>query len=289
MAEGDAAVGTRVEDGIAIVTVDNPPVNALSQQVRAGLLEAIGPAAADPAVKAVILICAGRTFIAGADISEFDKPPLDPALSQVLDAIENAGKPVVAAIHGSALGGGFEVALAAHHRVALATARLGLPEIRLGLIPGAGGTQRLPRLVGVEAALRIILTGAPVEADAAAAMGAIDRVVEAGGDLLPAAIDHVRARLDGVAPVVRTRDRVAAAWLDTDRRILAAVRAEQAGRQDGQIAWRHAIDAIETGMEHGFDAGLAAERASFLELRGSPQARTLREAFFAARKAARSS
>ncbi len=143
-----------VEGDVAIVTISSPPVNALSRDVREGLKLGVEKAEADPAVKATVVICAGRTFIAGADITEFGKPPAAPYLPDVLDRIENAKKPVIAALHGTALGGGFEVALTAHYRIAVPSAKCGLPEIKLGLIPGAGGTQRLPRLVGVETGAR---------------------------------------------------------------------------------------------------------------------------------------
>ncbi|MDI4663575.1 enoyl-CoA hydratase/isomerase family protein [Xanthobacter autotrophicus] len=279
-------VRTEVTDAIAVVTVDNPPVNALSHKVRAGLLGAIRAAEADPAVEAVVLRCAGRTFIAGADISEFDKPPLEPALPDVLRAIAALRKPVIAAIHGSALGGGFEVALAAHFRVALTSAKMGLPEIRLGLIPGAGGTQRLPRLIGVEPALRLLLSGTPVEASQAHAMGAIDRVVETD-DLLGAALGFARTlRREGHAAVPCGGRPSALGDRERNRAVIADLCAELERAQGDQIAWRHLINAVETGMEHGLDAGLAVERAAFLALRDSPQAKALREAFFAARRKA---
>ena len=151
-------------DVIAIVTVDSPPVNALSAAVRGGILDCIKRAIADPEVKAIVLTCAGRTFIAGADITEFGKPPKPPGLNEVLAEIENSPKPIIAAIHGTALGGGLEVALACHFRVATKDARLGLPEVKLGLLPGAGGTQRLPRAVGPELAVKMIVGGDPISA-----------------------------------------------------------------------------------------------------------------------------
>src|SRR2546421_1318972 len=169
---------------VAVLTVDNPPVNALSQHVRKGLHEGLGRAAAGGAVQAVVIVCAGRTFIAGADITEFGKPPVEPGLHAVLDLIEGSPKPVVSAIHGTALGGGLEVTLACHYRVGAKDARFGLPEVKLGLLPGAGGTQRLPRVVGVEKALSMMVSGDPVRADEALASGLIGAIV--GGDL-PAA------------------------------------------------------------------------------------------------------
>ena len=171
---------------IAVVTIDNPPVNATSQAVREGLSEAFNKTEADPKIRAVILACAGRTFIAGADVREFGKPPVRPHLPDLLDQIEAATKPWVAAIHGSALGGGLETALVCSHRIAAPDATLGLPEVLLGLIPGAGGTVRLPRLISAEKALQMMATGKPVSATEAERMGLIDTVAE--GDLLQAAI-----------------------------------------------------------------------------------------------------
>src|SRR5210317_78342 len=162
---------------IGVITIDSPPVNALSQAVRQGIMDALDVADAD-ASEAVVIICDGRTFIAGADISEFGKPLKDPWLPEVVNRIEAADKPVIAAIHGTALGGGFEVALSAHYRCAIASAKVGLPEVKLGLLPGAGGTQRVPRIAGVEAALAMITTGNPIKAAKARDMKLIDEVVD---------------------------------------------------------------------------------------------------------------
>src|SRR5215469_13401291 len=183
----NASVDLRRDGEIAIVTSDNPPVNALKHEVRAGLAEALSQARGDATVAAVVVGCAGRTFFAGADITEFGKPPQSPALGEVIAQIEAMPKPVVAALYGTALGGGFEVALACHFRVAVPTARVGLPEVKLGLLPGAGGTQRLPRLVGPEAALRMIVSGDPIGATEARTDGIIDEIVE--DDLTAGAID----------------------------------------------------------------------------------------------------
>ena len=172
-------------DVVAIVTVDSPPVNALSAAVRGGIKDCVKRAIADPDVKAIVLTCAGRTFIAGADITEFGKPPVPPGLHEVLAEIESSPKPVIAAIHGTALGGGLEVALACHYRVATKEARLGLPEVKLGILPGAGGTQRLPRAVGPELAVKMIVGGDPISASDALKNGLIEEIVEgpaAGGE-----------------------------------------------------------------------------------------------------------
>ncbi len=193
---------------IAVLTIDNPPVNALTAGVAEALVRAVRRAVEDPAVRALVLRCAGRTFIAGADLNELERAAWDeaaplPDLHPLLARLEECPKPVVAAVHGTALGGGVEVAMAGHYRIAAADARLGLPEITLGLIPGAGGTQRLPRLVGVSAAIDMILSGRPISAVDALRAGLIDRMAE--GDLEPAAV--VFAREVAERPIVRTRDR----------------------------------------------------------------------------------
>ena len=180
------AVSTNVSDGIAVVTIDNPPVNATSHKVRQGLWDALEQTSRDDRVRAVVLHCAGRTFIAGADIKEFDQPPREPSLPDLLHKIETASKPWIAAIHGTALGGGLETALACHYRVAATKAKLGLPEVALGLIPGAGGTVRLPRLIAPDKALEIIAGGKPISAQMAADLGLADQLTES--DLLGDAI-----------------------------------------------------------------------------------------------------
>src|SRR5436190_19722189 len=189
---------------IAVLTVNNPPVNALSQHVRQGLYDGVTRATADAAVGAVVVTCAGRTFIAGADITEFGKPPKEPGLHEVLALIEQSPKPVVAAVHGTALGGGLEVALACHYRVGVKAARFGLPEVKLGLLPGAGGTQRLPRVVGAPKALQRIVSGDPIGADEALAHGLIDEVVE--GDLAAAGVAFADKVLREKRPLRKIRD-----------------------------------------------------------------------------------
>ena len=191
---------------VAVLTVNNPPVNALSQHVRQGLRDGLKQAAADADIAAIVITCAGRTFIAGADITEFGKPPKEPGLHEVLDLIESSPKPVVAAIHGTALGGGLEVTLACHYRVGVKTARFGLPEVKLGLLPGAGGTQRLPRVVGVPKALSMIVSGDPIGADEALKAGLIDEIVD--GDLTAAGASRPRS---GRSATSTTRSRRCAA------------------------------------------------------------------------------
>jgi 3-hydroxyacyl-CoA dehydrogenase len=220
---------------IAVVTVDNPPVNALSQAVRQALLDAAEALDADPSVKAVVLACAGRTFIAGADVSEFGKPPEPPHLPDVVARIERAEKPWVAAIHGSALGGGFEVALGCRFRVAAPSARVGLPEARLGIVPGAGGTVRLPRLAGVETAVGMITTGTPLGARKAADAGLIDAVIE--DDFVAGAVSFVRAALGRPLPEA-LRDRPVASPVEGFWDTAAKTVADRAKREDAPLKAR---------------------------------------------------
>src|SRR5213593_447321 len=189
---------------IAVLTINNPPVNALSQHVRQGLRDGVKQAIADAGVGAIVITCAGRTFIAGADITEFGKPPREPGLHEVLDLIEGSLKPVVAAVHGTALGGGLEVTLACHYRVGVRTARFGLPEVRLGLLPGAGGTQRLPRVVGVQKALQMIVSGDPITAEDALKNGLIDEIVD--GDLTAAGVAFAEKVVREKRPLRKIRD-----------------------------------------------------------------------------------
>src|SRR5580692_11254615 len=192
------------EGDVAVITLNHPPVNALNEAMRDGLIAASADAGKDSAVKAILLICWGRTFIAGADISEFDNVQKGAGFKEAQDAFDNARKPIVAAIHGTALGGGLEVAMSCHYRVAVATAKFGQPEVNLGLIPGAGGTQRLPRLVGIPKALEMIATGKPINAEDALANGLIDEIVP--GDLKAGAVGFIAKLLAEGKGVRRTRD-----------------------------------------------------------------------------------
>lgn len=266
---------------IAVVTVDNPPVNALSTALRQGLWDAVSELDADPAVKAVVLICAGRTFIAGADVTEFGKPPMEPHLPDLVNRIEDAAKPWVAAIHGSALGGGFEVALGCRFRVALDSASVGLPEVTLGIIPGASGTARTPRIAGVAAAIDLITTGRSVKAAKAKAMGLVDAVMT--GELLPAAVDYARKVLAQPLPLPvsqRTVEPVEPGfWIEQE--------AATAKRAKGEVAPLHALACVKKATETPFAEALAFERETFLSLRGSDQAVALRAVFFAERAASR--
>ena len=272
-------------DEIAIVTVDSPPVNALSAAVRRGIQECVQKAIADPAVKAIVLTCAGRTFIAGADITEFGKPPQPPALGDVISELENSPKPTVAAIHGTALGGGLEVALGCHFRVAVKEARLGLPEVKLGLLPGAGGTQRLPRAVGPELAVRMIVGGDPIGAAEALKHGLIEEIVEgpaSGGEAF------ARKVLAEKRPARRLRDddsKLKAA--KADRSIFTNAVAAVTKRARGLEAPFAAADAVGHSLDTPFDEALKKEREGFLKLMNGDQSKAQRYAFFAEREAAK--
>jgi len=271
---------------IAVVTVNNPPVNALSHHVRQGLRDAINQAAGDAGAAAIVIACAGRTFIAGADITEFGKPPQEPTLSQVQDVIERGPKPIVAAIHGTALGGGLELAMTCHWRVAVKTARLGQPEVKLGLIPGGGGTQRLPRLVGVEKALAMIVGGDPIGGEEAKRLGLVDEIVD--GDLTAGAIAFAERVVNEKRPLRKVRDlgdKVAAARGKPE--IFSEFRKSVARQTRGFKAPEACIRAVEAAVSLPFDQGLARERELFVETLNSPESKAQRYFFFAEREAAK--
>jgi 3-hydroxyacyl-CoA dehydrogenase len=271
---------------IAVLIVNNPPVNALSHGVRLGLRDGLKQAVADTAVGAVVIACAGRTFIAGADITEFGKPPREPGLHEVLDLIEGSSKPVVAAIHGTALGGGLEVTLACHYRVGVRTARFGLPEVRLGLLPGAGGTQRLPRVIGAEKALQMIVTGEPIGAEEALRSGLIDEIVE--GDLTAAGVAFAEKVLAERRPLRKIRDlneKIAAARAKPE--IFADFRKANARATRGFRAPENCIKAVEAAVNLPFEQGMKRERELFLELLNSSESKAQRYFFFAEREAAK--
>ncbi|QJP72871.1 3-hydroxyacyl-CoA dehydrogenase NAD-binding domain-containing protein [Burkholderia glumae] len=273
-------------DKVLVVTVDHPPVNALSAEVRRGLAEAFDAAAADAAVAAVLIVGAGRNFIAGADIREFGKPPQPPALPDVCRRIEDSAKPVVAALHGATLGGGLEVALAAHYRIALPGATLGLPEVLLGLLPGAGGTQRAPRLIGAAAALDLMLSGRHVGAEEALGLGLVDRVA-ASDDTLAEGLAYTHELLAAAAPVRRTRDAQRLADRAAAEAAIEAARAEVARRSRGLFSPQRIVEAVQAALTLPFDAGLQRERELFLACLDSPQRAGLVHAFFAEREAAK--
>ena len=268
-------------DDIGVIAVDNPPVNALSHAVRQGIHDAISTAQQDGS-KAVLIVCAGRTFIAGADITEFGMPPKEPHLPDLCNTIEASSKPVVAALHGTALGGGLEVALSCHYRCAVPGAKVGLPEVKLGLLPGAGGTQRLPRLIGASAALDLMISGNPVDAAKAAALGLIDHIVD--GEPRDAALAWCRDLVARNAERRRTSElpveEVRPGLLDEYRSTLAR-------RARGQIAPQKIVDCVEAALTRPFAEGLQIERAKFIECMQSPQSAALRHMFFAEREAAK--
>ncbi|REE17874.1 short chain enoyl-CoA hydratase /3-hydroxyacyl-CoA dehydrogenase [Paraburkholderia sp. BL27I4N3] len=268
---------------VLLVTIDHAPVNALSADVRRGLLAAIEAADADKAVEAVLIVGAGRNFIAGADIREFGKPPVPPSLPDVCNRIEACTKPVIAAIHGAALGGGLEVALAAHYRIAVDGAKLGLPEVQLGLLPGAGGTQRTPRLIGAQAALDLILSGRHASAKEALAFGLIDRL-GSSDDILAEGLAYVHQLLAAQAPVRRTRDASALSDRAASLAAVATARAETTKKSRGLFSPLKIADAVEAAIEQPFDDGLRLERKLFLECIDSPQRAGLIHAFFAERE-----
>jgi 3-hydroxyacyl-CoA dehydrogenase len=283
----NAVTTISVEGDVAIVTLNSPPVNALSAPVREGLSLGINAAMADSAVKSVVLICDGRTFIAGADITEFGKAPVGPSLQDVQNTIENASKPVVAAIHGTALGGGLEVALTCHYRVAVPSAKCGLPEVNLGLLPGAGGTQRLPRIVGAAKALEMMTTGQHVPATACLSMGLVDELAEEG-KLREAAIAFVKKIVAEGRPLKRVRDLEDKVLADrANPGLFAEFRKANARKFRGFMAPESNIKCIEAAVNLPFDEGMAVERKLFMELMTGSQSAAQRYVFFAERQAAK--
>ncbi len=269
-------------DEIALISINNPPVNAISQAVRAGLYDSVTAAIADSSVRAIVIACEGKTFIAGADVREFNRLPLPPHLGDVIALIEDSPKPVIAAIHGTALGGGFEVALGCHYRIATSSAKVGLPEVTLGLLPGAGGTQRLPRLIGVKAALGMITSGKPISAPKARELGAINEI--AVGELVESALSYAKRILVQGLEIRRTgtlavSGESAISFDELER--------EAAKKHRGLIAPVQCVKAVRGCAELTFEDGLKRERELFLELKASSQSRALRHAFFGEREVAK--
>ena len=275
-------VTLRTHGRIALISINSPPVNALSQAVRAGLLNAVTAALGNEDFKAIVISCEGKTFIAGADAREFNYLPMPPHLGDVIRLIEDAPKPIIAAMHGTALGGGFEVALGSHFRIAEANAMMGLPEVTLGLIPGAGGTQRLPRLIKVDAALDMITSGKPISAQRALQLGAIDEI--AAGELVASAVDFARRIVSEGRAIRRTKtlevkSGAAISFDDLEHDIAKKYR--------GLVAPVQCIKAIRASIELPFEDGLKWERELFLTLKASAQSRALRHAFFGEREVAK--
>jgi 3-hydroxyacyl-CoA dehydrogenase len=279
-------VDLETRDDVALLIVDNPPVNALSRGVRDGLYEGVRQIAANPAVKAAVLWCRGRTFIAGADIREFGKPMQGTNLLLVEDTIEGCSKPIVAAIHGTALGGGLETAMSCHYRVAVASAQVGLPEVKLGILPGARGTQLLPRIVGVEKALEMMTSGEPIGAQAAYAAGLLDAIID--GDLVEGALGYARGLIaEGRGPVrIRDRnDKLAQARGKPE--LFQAIRKSIAKKKRGFEAPESIVQCVEAAVERTFEEGLKVERDLFVKLMTGLQSQAQRYYFFAERQASK--
>jgi 3-hydroxyacyl-CoA dehydrogenase len=286
MAEVNEKVSTEVQGDIGLLLADNPPVNALGHAVRQGLVEGLARLLADDRVKAIVVACRGRTFFAGADITEFGKPRRDPGLTETIGTLERSPKPLIAAIHGTALGGGLEVALGCHFRVAAPGARLGLPEINLGIFPAAGGTQRLPRLIGPEKALEFVLSGKPVAAAAALQLGIVDAVVD--GDPIAAGIGFARRVIDEnlpAVPVGSRDDKIAATRADPGR--FEALAQKLIARTKGQLAPAANVAAVRRSFTMPLEAALAEDSRIVAELMAGSESRALRHLFFAEREAAR--
>jgi 3-hydroxyacyl-CoA dehydrogenase len=274
------------EGEVGVITLNSPPVNALSFGVRDGLAVGMKAAMADEDAKAVVIVCEGRTFIAGADITEFGGAQKGASLFDVQSAIEGASKPVVAAIHGTALGGGLEVALTCHYRVAVPSARCGLPEVNLGLLPGAGGTQRLPRIVGAQKALEMVTSGQHVPAKECLAMGLVDELVEEEGKLRDGALAFARKIIAEGRPLNKVRDlnaKVEAARGHPE--IFADFRKANARKFRGFLAPEYNIRCIEAAVNEPFEEGIKTERRLFMELMTGPQSAAQRYSFFAERQA----
>jgi len=279
-------VSYQAEGSVGVVTINNPPVNALSVGVRVGIKGGIEAANADASVTSIVIVCAGRTFIAGADIKEFGKPPQSPSLHEVIGAIEISSKPVVAAIHGTALGGGLETALGCHYRVADKGAKVGLPEVKLGILPGAGGTQRLPRVVGVPMALQMITSGAPIGAKKALEVGLVDEI--AGDDLKASAMAFAQKVVDEKRPLVKISDRDDKLQEARDNPAMFDEFRKSIARKTRNFeAPENCIKAVQASVDLPFPEGIKRERELFMELMTGEQSISQRYFFFAERQAAK--
>ena len=275
------AVNVSMQGDIAVVTVDSPPVNTLTREVRAGLQAAFASLRGNAAVKGIVLACAGKTFLSGGDMREFETGILEPGYHEVLGLIEDSPVPVVAALHGTVMGGGVETAIACHYRVAQEGTKLGLPEITLGIIPGAGGTQRMPRLIGLEAALEMMLSGKSLSAGDAAKVGLVESVVE--GDVTAAAVAYARELAASGRGPRRTRER-AIAGAEKAGEIVAARRAAAAKTFRNRNSYNVLLDAVQAAVELPFDAGIERERALSIQVERAVEGRAFRHLFFAERE-----
>ena len=280
MTQLSQSVTLEFDNDVALIRIDNPPVNALSHHVRQGLLDGMTQAENSDAT-AIVVICEGRTFIAGADITEFSGPPKPPSLQEAQDAMENCSKPVIAAVHGTALGGGLEVALCAHYRVGVSESKYGLPEVKLGLLPGAGGTQRLPRVTGAAQALQMMTSGDPISAGDALQCGLIDEIVE---DLESGAVAFARRAVAEGLPLLRIRDRDDK-LTDTNSSLFDDFRASIARKTRGFLAPEYNIRCVEAAVNLDFDEGLKREQELFKDLMKGTQSKAQQYYFFAERAA----
>lgn len=279
-------ISISTEGALGFICSDNPPVNALGQAVREGICQALDSLNADPAVKAIVLYCAGRTFFAGADITEFGRPRVAPTLQEMILALTRSAKPVIAAIHGTALGGGLETAMACHFRIAVPSAKVGLPEITLGIIPGAGGTQMLPRLIGPEKALEFILSGARIGAKAALDLGIVDAVEDGEPAVIGAAFANRILAENRTVVAMRDRDEKLAA-ARSDPSAFDALARKLTARSAGQDAPAANVAAVRRSFTMDFDSALAIDSEVGGQLMTGSQSRALRHLFFAEREAAR--
>ena len=280
MTQLSQSVKLEFDNDVALIRIDNPPVNALSHHVRQGLLDGMTQAENSDAT-AIVVICEGRTFIAGADITEFSGPPKPPSLQEAQDAMENCSKPVIAAVHGTALGGGLEVALCAHYRVGVSESKYGLPEVKLGLLPGAGGTQRLPRVTGAAQALQMMTSGDPISAGDALECGLIDEIVE---DLESGAVAFARRAVAEGLPLLRIRDRDDK-LTNTNSSLFDDFRASIARKTRGFLAPEYNIRCVEAAVNMDFDEGLKREQELFKDLMKGTQSKAQQYYFFAERAA----
>ncbi|HSU78247.1 MAG TPA: enoyl-CoA hydratase-related protein, partial [Burkholderiales bacterium] len=267
-----------IRDGVAVITLNNPPVNGLGNALRAGILQGLQRADADLQVKAAVLIGGGKAFSGGADIREFGKPREKPDLPDVNDSQDAMTKPLVAAISGFALGGGLELALACHYRIATPKAQLGLPEVKLGLLPGSGGTQRLPRIIPVAKAVQLMTSGNPITSEEALQLGLVDEIVE-DGDLLQAAVVYANKLVTERKPLRRIRDMRAKGEVDFKK-----VRDEVARASRGYPAPLEIVACVEAAVTRPFDEGRKFERERFAHLMQTTESAALRHAFFAERQ-----
>ncbi|MEK9673003.1 MAG: 3-hydroxyacyl-CoA dehydrogenase NAD-binding domain-containing protein [Rhodospirillaceae bacterium] len=275
-------VTMETKGNVAVITMDSPPVNALGHAVRTGIADCLAQAKGDDAVKAVVIRGGGRCFSGGADIKEFGQPPAEPTLRQVCEMVEDSPKPVVAAIHSTGFGGGLELPLSCHYRVGDKTATVGLPEVKLGIVPGSGGTQRLPRIIGAKRALKVIVSGDPFKATDAKDLGILDYIIDC--DLTAGAVAFAEKLIAESAPLKKVRDLPVA---DADPSVFEEARATWGKRSRGLLAPLGCIDCVEIATKEDFDTGMKREREIFVKCRDSDQSKAQRHLFFAEREAAK--